>query len=184
MKAANTVKKVLAVNSKAPATLECVGDNQIDISVLVTLEEFEKAIEESGLMKRLEAMIMEGLKGMDIAEIEAVEAIGGASRVRSVQAVLMKVFGEQKITRRMNPDEAIGFGLGWMGAIRSIKYKIPYEINLTDLITHLENPITFHVFNEQGELVFAKPLEMFKNGEAFPKSKKVALRFQPGTYRA
>jgi molecular chaperone DnaK (HSP70) len=31
LKAANTVKKILTTNQKAPATLECVGDNQIDI---------------------------------------------------------------------------------------------------------------------------------------------------------
>jgi len=42
----------------------------------------------------------------------------------------------------VNPDEALGFGLGWMGAIRSSKYKIPYDIKLTDLIGNLSQPIT------------------------------------------
>lgn len=82
----------------------------------------------------------------------------------------------------LNPDEAVGCGLGWIGAIRSSKYRIPYEISITDLITNLSEPVTLHVINEKNEQVLAKPLEMFKNKESYPKSKKVTLRFAPGKY--
>ncbi|CAL6095920.1 Hsp88-like_protein [Hexamita inflata] len=184
LKAANTVKKTLSVNQSAPAQLECVGDNQIDIPVLVQGEDFEKIVAELKLSDRIKLMIEEGLKNIDIKEIEAIECVGGASRVRSIQSLVTSIFGESKVTKRMNPDEAVGFGLGWIGAIRSSKYKVPYEINMTDMITNLSEPISLHVVNENGEVAFAKPLELFKNGEMFPKSKKVTLRFAPGKYHA
>lgn len=51
----------------------------------------------------------------------------------------------------LNPDEAIGFGLGWIGAIRSSKYRIPYEIAINDIMINLRQPITLHVINEKNE---------------------------------
>lgn len=92
------------------------------------------------------------------------------------------MFTEPKISKMLNPDEAIGFGLGWIGAIRSSKYRIPYEIAINDISINLREPITLHVINEKNEQVLAKPLELFKNNESFPKSKKVTLRFNPGKY--
>jgi hypothetical protein len=89
--------------------------------------------------------------------------------------MLASIFGENKITHRMNPDEAVGFGLGWLGAIRSTKYRIPYDITLKDLITNLTAPITMNVYNEDGTLAYEKPLELFKNGDKFPTSKKVSI---------
>lgn len=41
-------------------------------------------------------------------------------------------FGADKITKRLNPDEAVGFGLGWIGALRSSKHRIPFELTLSD----------------------------------------------------
>jgi len=84
----------------------------------------------------------------------------------------------------LNPDEAVCNGLGWLGAIRSTKYKIPYEIGITDLVMNLSAPLCLHVVNEKGESIIAKPLEMYKNGDKFPMSKKVTLRFPAGKYTA
>jgi len=39
MKAANTLKKSLTMNSRATATLECIGPNALDISILITIDE-------------------------------------------------------------------------------------------------------------------------------------------------
>lgn len=115
--------------------------------------------------------------GIDPKEIESIELIGGASRVKAIQALVADRFGEARISRRMNPDEAVGFGLGWVGAMRSNKYRIPYTISGQDLVQNLEHPITVHFLKEDGTEVFEKPTEMFKNGEQCPKSKKVTLRF-------
>ena len=108
-------------------------------------------------------MIEKGMNGVEIKDIEAIEFAGGASRVRSIQGLVAKIFTAEKITKRTNPDEVVGFGLGWIGAIRSTKYKIPYEISMTDIICNLTAPIALHVFNEKNEQVLAKPLELFKN---------------------
>lgn len=102
--------------------------------------------------------------------------------MRSIQQAVAQRFGEQRISRRMNPDEAVGFGLGWMGAIRSSKYKIPYVIQTTDLLQNLSVPLTLHFFGEDGAQVFENPLQLFKNGDSFPNVRKVTLRFKPGKY--
>lgn len=184
LKAANTIKKSLTMNQKAQATLECVGDNQVDIPILVSVDDFEAIVKELKLLDKISAIMTKGMAGIEVKDVEAIETIGGASRVRSIQSLVASVFTADKITKRMNPDEAVGFGLGWIGAIRSSKYRIPYEIAMTDVICNLSQPICLHVFNEKGEQVLAKPLEMFKNKESFPKSKKVTLRFAAGKYTA
>lgn len=171
------------MNQKATTTLECVGENQIDITILVSNDEFEAAVRNTLLLKNLKDMIIAGLGETKIKDIEAAEFIGGASRVKVIQNLATEIFGE-RITKRLNPDEAVGVGLGWIGAIRSTKYKVPYDIQITDIITNLHKPISFSVFNEKNEQILAKPLEMFKNGEIYPKSKKVTLRFAPGKYVA
>lgn len=156
----------------------------MDISIILTLEDYEAAIKESGIMDKIKKLIEDGMGSIKVQDIEAIELIGGASRVRSISALVASIFGSDKITKRMNPDEAVGFGLGWLGALRSSKYKIPYTIGLTDLTTNLSEPITLSIIKENGELAISKPLEMFKNGDKFPTSKKVSFSFQPGKYTA
>lgn len=40
------------------------------------------------------------------------------------------------------------------------------------------------VYGEDGKPVFEKPFSLFENGESYPKSKKLTVRFQPGKYTA
>lgn len=40
------------------------------------------------LIEKIKAMIEKGLNGIEIKDIEAIEAIGGASRVRSIQTLI------------------------------------------------------------------------------------------------
>ena len=150
----------------------------------MTLEDYEAAIKESGIMDKIRKLIEDGMGSIKVQDIEAIELIGGASRVRSISALVAEIFGADKITKRMNPDEAVGFGLGWLGALRSSKYKIPYTIGLTDLITNLSAPITLSIINENGELAIAKPAEIYRNGDKFQSSKKTSFSFQPGKYTA
>ena len=51
--------------------------------------------------------------------------------------IVKDIFGEGKIGKRLNPDEAVSIGLGWCGALRSKKYHIPYTIEIIDKITVL-----------------------------------------------
>ncbi|KAH0575393.1 Hsp88-like protein [Spironucleus salmonicida] len=184
MKAANQAKKTLSINQNAPVTLECIGDNQIDIPVMLNLNDFEAKCKELGIIDKITQLITEGLGETKPQDLEAFECIGGASRVKAIQNQVSSIFGD-KVTKRLNADEAPAFGLGWVGALRSSKHRIPFDLKISDKICNLKAPITFQVYNrETNEKVFDSPFTMFENGENYPKSKKITLRFKPGQYRS
>ena len=50
----------------------------------------------------------------------------------------------------MNPDEAVGFGLGWAGALRSKKHRIPYEVAIKDRVSGLSSPLKLSIIDTAG----------------------------------
>lgn len=184
MKACNAAKKVLSINSKAPVHIECLGDAQIDVNCMVTAQEFEELSFKSGLMEKLEVMIMRGLqlvKGID--NVEAFELIGGASRMQAVKTLSERLFTAQKITKRLNPDECIVVGLGWIAAIRSPRQKVAFSIEMVDIISNIQGPISLDIIHKETmSSVYQTPLKVFQRDDVYPCSRKVSKTLSPGEY--
>lgn len=184
MKACNAAKKVLSINSKAPVHIECLGDAQIDVNCMVTAQEFEELSFKSGLMNKLEAMITKGLqvvKGID--NVEAFELIGGASRMQSIRTLSERLFTAEKITKRLNPDECIVVGLGWIAAIRSPRQKVAFSIEMVDIISNIQGPISLDILHrETMSSIYQTPLKVFQHDDVYPCSRKVSKTLSPGEY--
>lgn len=184
MKACNAAKKVLSINSKAPVHIECLGDAQIDVNCMVTAQEFEELSFKSGLMNKLEAMITKGLqvvKGLD--NVEAFELIGGASRMQSIRTLSERLFTAEKITKRLNPDECIVVGLGWIAAIRSPRQKVAFSIEMVDIISNIQGPISLDILHrETMSSIYQTPLKVFQHDDVYPCSRKVSKTLSPGEY--
>lgn len=76
----------------------------------------------------------------------------------------------------MNPDEAVAYGLGWLGAMRSTKYHIPFKVSFHDMIRPLAGPIKLLFRDATGAPVHDE-YTMYDTGASCPKSKKLALSF-------
>lgn len=184
MKACNAAKKVLSINSKAPVHIECLGDAQIDVNCMITAQEFEDLSFKSGLMDKLEAMVRRGLqvvKGID--NVEAFELIGGASRMQAVKTLSEKLFTAQKITKRLNPDECIVVGLGWIAAIRSPRQKVAFSIEMVDIVSNIQGPISMDIIRRDTMTsIYETPLKVFQRDDVYPCSRKVSKTLAPGEY--
>lgn len=184
MKACNAAKKVLSINSKAPVHIECLGDAQIDVNCMVTAQEFEELSFRSGLMDKLEEMVKRGLqvvKGVD--NVEAFELIGGASRMQAVKTLSERLFTAQKITKRLNPDECIVVGLGWIAAIRSPRQKVAFSIEMVDIVSNIKGPISMDIIRRDTMTsIYESPLKVFQRDDVYPCSRKVSKTLAPGEY--
>jgi len=74
----------------------------------MSVEDFEKIVVEMKLIDNIKKMIDSGMNNIQIKDIECIECIGGASRVRSIQTLVTQMFTVEKISKRLNPDEAVG----------------------------------------------------------------------------
>lgn len=187
MKACSDAKKVLSVNSKAQVHVECIGEKQADLNCIVTIEEFVEEAAKYGLVERVQALIQRGLAGAveSVEELEAVEVIGGASRMVPIRKLVEELFPEGRVTKRLNPDECVAVGLAWIGALRSPRHRIPYTITLNDAIANLASPLMVDIVGAaggDGASALKEPVSMFKNGDVFPTTRKFNARLAAGDY--
>ncbi|CAM9815888.1 unnamed protein product [Choristocarpus tenellus] len=104
------VKKVLSTNTEIPVTLQSLHDD-IDFTTTVTRAAFEEASKD--LLTRVTDPIDQALAqaGMTLADIQAVEVIGGGSRIPKVQEKLVEYFSTGvdmplALGAHLNGDEA------------------------------------------------------------------------------
>eukprot|EP00768_Dysnectes_brevis_P009642 gnl/Dysnectes_brevis/989_a1101_1787.p1 GENE.gnl/Dysnectes_brevis/989_a1101_1787~~gnl/Dysnectes_brevis/989_a1101_1787.p1 ORF type:complete len:843 (+),score=388.01 gnl/Dysnectes_brevis/989_a1101_1787:49-2577(+) len=181
-KAARNTKKGLSTNSRAPFSCECVGDRQVDIFLSMQADEF--AARTSPLVSRVQQIIEAGLTeaGLKASDIDAAELIGGASRIHAVRDMAQGIFKES-LGRRLNADEAIAVGLAWIGAVKSPRYRFPYNLAFNDRLAGLTGPVSLVLEGGPPGWVAPEPKCVFQNGAKFPSLRKVPWRLPAGKYK-
>lgn len=95
-----------------------------DVSAQVKREDYEAMIQP--LIARLTAPLVEALgnSGLSIEDIDAVEIVGGSTRIPQVKEKLTAFFGENKLQTTLNQDEAVARGCALQCAVLSPVLKV------------------------------------------------------------
>jgi heat shock protein 4 len=125
--ACEKVKKILSANAVTVLNVECLMDDK-DVSSQVQRQDFEEWI--APLVTRLTAPLQSALEaaGVSVEDIDAVELIGGSTRIPIVKETLAKFFGgdleNNKLSTTLNQDEAVSRGCALQCAILSPVFKV------------------------------------------------------------
>lgn len=138
LRAANSVRERLSVNTDTPYTVEGIAVGR-DFHSTFTRATFER--ECAPLLQRVQALVGSVLSAPEIntSTIQAYELIGGTSRTPRVIADVSAVIGRD-VDRTLNMDEAAATGAGYLATKLSPFYnakgfklmdKLPYSIYFT-----------------------------------------------------
>lgn len=126
--ACEKVKKVLSANATTVLNIECLLDDK-DVKSTITRSEFEVLVEP--LVKRLTGPLEQALLNakLTIQQVDAVELVGGSTRIPIVKETLANFFGgsingENKLSTTLNLDEAVARGCALQCAIISPVFKV------------------------------------------------------------
>ncbi|KAJ1552311.1 adenyl-nucleotide exchange factor sse1, partial [Cladochytrium tenue] len=130
--AGERAKRVLSANAVAAVSVEAVSGER-DVAASVRKDEF--AGWAGGLFERVGAVVRRVLAAARVAaaEIDAVELVGGSTRVPGVKELLAEVFrdsaGETKLSTTLNQDEAVARGCALQCAMLSPIVKVrPFSV--------------------------------------------------------
>lgn len=130
---AKAMKKLRDACQKLKHDLSHSEEATIEVDALVNGEDFdstltrEKFVEvNQSLFDRCLKPIFRALKdaGMRKDEIDEVVLIGGSTRIIRVQQLLEEIFPGKKLSKRINPDEAVAMGAAIQGANLARTYEI------------------------------------------------------------
>lgn len=171
--ASEKLKKVLSANTQAPFNIESLM-NDVDVSSSLTREELEEYVQP--LLARVHVPIESALKdaGLSAEDIDSIEVIGGCTRVPSLKAKLVDIFGGKQLSFTLNQDEAIARGNAFICATHSPTVRV--------------RPFKFEDFNPYSVSYFWNKeeededhLEVFPRGGVFPSTKVITL-FRKGDF--
>ncbi|XP_050384493.1 heat shock 70 kDa protein 17 [Argentina anserina] len=124
-------KEILSANTMAPISVESLYDDR-DFRSTITREKFEELCED--LWEKSLVPVREVLKhsGLKVADLYAVELIGGATRVPKLQARLQEFLGRKELDRHLDADEAIVLGAALHAANLSDGIKLNRKLGMVD----------------------------------------------------
>lgn len=164
------LKKVLSANAEAPLNVESIM-NDVDAASKLTRDEMEGLISE--VTARIPAPLQRALadSGLTLEEIDAVELIGGSTRVPSVRARIQEVFPGKVLSTTLNQDEAIARGATFSCAMLSPIFRVR-DFHVSD--------ITHYPIKVQWEATAADPdddteLVVFNQGNPIPSTKVLSF---------
>lgn len=129
---ANKCKHVLSANSDIPVHLDSVHDD-VTLDTHVTREQFEKLV--GGLLERTTVPVTKVLEiaNKTVADLTAVELVGGGMRIPSVQHALKATIGdEMEVGLHINADESFALGAAFAGANISTAFRVRH-VGMTDV---------------------------------------------------
>lgn len=140
---ANKVKHVLSANTDIPVFVDALHDD-INYQTHISRAKFEEICHD--LLERASQPIDRALKmaNVTLAELDAVEMIGGAMRVPKVQEAVGGTLGDLTLGMHLNSDESMALGAAFHGANVSTSFKVrhvgmadvntfPVAVDLTEL---------------------------------------------------
>ncbi|XP_063161781.1 heat shock protein 105 kDa [Candoia aspera] len=166
------LKKLMSSNSTdIPLNIECFM-NDTDISSKMNRSQFEELC--GDLLQRIEIplhSLMEQIQ-LKVEDVNAVEIVGGATRIPAVKEKIGKFFGKD-VSTTLNADEAVARGCALQCAILSPAFKVR-EISITDAVTfpislmwstEFEEGDGIHeVFSRHHPAPFSKVLTFYRKG--------------------
>ncbi|XP_078401498.1 heat shock protein 105 kDa-like [Cetorhinus maximus] len=162
------LKKLMSANSMdVPLNIECFM-NDVDVTGKMNRTHFEELC--ASLLQRVEAplrSVMEQTQ-LKLADINAVEIIGGSTRIPAVKERIAKFFGKA-VSTTLNADEAVVRGCALQCAMLSPAFKVR-EFSITDVVPF---PISLKWSTEADEIEGSH--EVFSRNHAAPFSKAITF---------
>ncbi|VDC07564.1 unnamed protein product [Peniophora sp. CBMAI 1063] len=120
---AEKLKKILSANAEAPLSVESIM-NDIDASSKLNREDYEGLI--AGVLDRIVAPLQKALtdSGLSLEQIDAIELIGGSTRIPAVRAKIQSVFPGKVLSTTLNQDEACARGATFTCATLSPVFRV------------------------------------------------------------
>ncbi|KAJ9540783.1 hypothetical protein OSB04_027289 [Centaurea solstitialis] len=110
-----SAKRVLSTATQTTIDIKCLS-NGIDFSAKFTRAKFEEVnMDLFNTCMEIVKTCLEDAK-MDKASVDEVVLVGGSSRIPKVQELLQRFFNGKKLCQRINPDEAVAYGAGYLAA--------------------------------------------------------------------
>ncbi|KAF9549886.1 adenyl-nucleotide exchange factor sse1 [Mortierella hygrophila] len=164
------LKKVLSANAEAPLNIESIMEDR-DVSSMMKRTEFEELAQE--LISRVEAPLQKALEdaGLTVDEIDAVEVVGGSTRIPALKDRIQAFFGKD-LSSTLNQDEATARGAALQCAILSPAFKVRdftvqditnYPIKMTWQPTPEEDETELVVFNKNNTIPSTKILTFYRS---------------------
>jgi len=172
--AAEKLKKILSANSQAPMNIESLM-NDVDVSAMVTREEFEAMIEP--LLSRVHAPLEQALADAKLTkdDIDIIELVGGCTRVPAIKERIQAFFGKT-LSFTLNQDEAVARGCAFSCAILSPVFKVR-DFAVQDIVNY---PIEFAWEKDVDIPDEDTSLTVFNRGNVLPSTKILTFyRKQP-----
>lgn len=163
--AAEKMKKILSANAQAPMNIESLM-NDVDVRGMMKREELEELIKP--LLDRatgpLEQALLEAKLTID--EIDAVEMVGGCTRVPSLKERISKFFNKP-LSFTLNQDEAVARGCAFSCAILSPVFRVR-DFSIHDIVNY---PIEFSWEQSPDIPDEDTSLTVFNKGNVVPSTK-------------
>ncbi|KAH7928945.1 heat shock protein 70 [Leucogyrophana mollusca] len=117
------LKKVLSANMEAPLNVESIM-NDIDASSKLTRDQYEELL--AGVLDRIALPLQQALteSGLTIDQIDAVELVGGTTRIPAVRSRIQAALGGKPLSTTLNQDEAIARGATFACAFLSPTFRV------------------------------------------------------------
>ena len=131
--AAEKMKKILSANAQAPISIESLM-NDVDVSGMMKRDELEELLKP--LLERATAPLEQALAEakMKVEDIDAVEMVGGCTRVPSLKDRISKFFGKP-LSFTLNQDEAVARGCAFSCAILSPVFRVR-DFSIHDIVNY------------------------------------------------
>jgi len=147
-------KEILSANKEAPFSVESLHD-EIDLRSKITRDEFTTLAGDifermTGPLREIVASL--GDFNITLDEIEAIEVIGGSTRVPGVKEEIGKAINGRKFDVHLDADEAVAMGAGLFAANMSTTFRMR-KFGAADAMPH---GMTYEV----------SPSDDFTSGEA------------------
>ncbi|KAF9231839.1 Hsp70 protein-domain-containing protein [Melanogaster broomeanus] len=123
--------KVLSANNEAPLNVESIM-NDVDASSELSRDEYEQLI--ALVLERIPGPLEQALaeSGLTVDQIDAVELIGGSTRIPAVRACIQAALGGKPLSTTLIQDEAIARGATFACAFFSPTFRVR-EFHMGDI---------------------------------------------------
>ncbi len=172
--AAEKLKKILSANAQAPLNIESLM-NDVDVQSMLKREDLEELV--TPLLDRATIPLEQALTEakMKIEDIDAIEMVGGCTRVPSLKDRISAFFGKP-LSFTLNQDEAVARGCAFSCAIHSPVFRVR-DFSVHDIVNY---PIEFTWEQSPDIPDEDTSLTVFNKGNVMPSTKILTFyRKQP-----
>jgi molecular chaperone DnaK len=164
--AAEKAKIELSSTQQTQITLPFITEGPLHLEMTLTRSEFERMTED--LVEQIEGPFKQAVKdwGKDVADIDHVILVGGATRMPMVQELVKKLTGGQEPHKGVNPDEVVSVGAAIQAGVLRGEVKDVLLLDVTPLSLGIETKGgIFTKLIERNTTIPTKRSEVFTTAE-------------------